>query len=113
MATRLRKPHNHHRRILSYFIRFCNIEWRDLHFAPAQIGAVCRGGRPRPRQRFVQNRGGLELPFWLRWVCAPTLAGGSAKTLIFSADGGKYGSSRTSVHHVEKEKEMSGCEQVR
>ena len=53
--------------------------------------------------------GGLELPFWLRWVCAPTLAGDSAKTLIFSADGGKYGSSRTSIHHVEKEKEMGGC----
>ena len=51
----------------------------------------------------------LELPFWLRLACVPTQGIGSAKTLSFPPMAENVGESRTSIHHVEKEKEMSRC----
>ena len=51
----------------------------------------------------------FELPFWLRLAFVPTQVSGSAKTLSFSPLAKNIGESRTSIHHVEKEKEMDRC----
>ena len=76
----------------------------------SNLNPHCRGRRlRRPERGLCKCRWRLELPSVARGVFVSTAESRLQRMLIFSAKGGKYGESRTSIHRSNEKREMSRC----